>query len=689
MGYVPQICKRNHMFERLLMRTIFILFVLITQAMLQATANAEEVTPETYIRAEVDFALADFQKNAGGKVNEFFYITKPTPLDEQTVVRMNRDTLYAGAVVDTEGGATVTIPEFPDDRYFSVFIVDNDHYAPVVFYEPGTHKIPGDTKYVAVIQRIQLMDPSDPKDVTLVNKLQKSIKIEASSADPFPKPRWDKESMLRLRAEYEKEFQNFDQYEPDWMGPRGKVNEKTRHLAVAGALFLFPEKDAVYINYTGPADASKCYEATYEVPDNDAFWSITVYGDDGFMKSDDNIVNDRNVKLNNDGTFTVHFGSAEACGDKPNRVDITDGWNFLMRVYRPGPSILKREYELPAVQVVGASGKELSYAKERNAEGEIVVDESNFTIAETDRYFVDHSKEHEVNTFRHSREMSSVDNQFVVRENRDVMYSHAVVDISNGATLINPAWDVFSVIQVIDENQYTIASIYPGEQQTFTPHDVALGNHLFLNMRTGVRSLDEKGFAEAHKHQDSVRIEANSAKPYQAKGFEKKSLDETRARLKARMAEADKPEFYFGMKDEVEPTQFLIASAVGIFGLPIGDAAYLNTIQPTGEAKAGAPSRITLPVPPLNFDKGGFFSVTTYDSKGWIAKKNFALNNNTAKPNEDGSYTFHFNCPGKPNNIDVVDDWTMLIRLYAPTSKEAIMKYMKDAEKNIRVELVE
>jgi hypothetical protein len=671
------------------MRTVLALSVLVIQAMIYANANAEEVIPETYIRAEVDFALADFQKNAGGKVNEFFYITKPTPLNEQTVVRMNRDTLYAGAVVDTEGGATVTIPEFPDDRYFSVFIVDNDHYAPVVFYEPGTHKIPGDTKYVAVIQRIQLMDPSEPGDVALVNKLQKSIEIEAASADPFPEPKWDKDSMLRLRAEYEREFQKFDQYAPDWMGPRGKVNEETRHLAVAGALFLFPEKDAVYINYTGPADPSKCYQATYKVPENDAFWSITVYGDDGFMKSDNNIVNDRNVTLNDDGTFTVHFGSAETCGDKPNRVDITKGWNFLMRIYRPGPSILRREYQLPAVEVVEDGDREVSYAKQRNDEGEIIVDESNFTIAETDRYFVDHSKEHEVNTFRHSREMSSVENQFVVRENRDVMYSHAVVDISEGATLINPAWDVFSVIQVIDENQYTIASIYPGEQRTFTPGDVALGNHLFLNMRTGVRSLDEKGFAEAHKHQDSVRIEANSARPYKAKGFEKKSLDETRARLKARMAEADKPEFYFGTKDEVEPTQFLIASAVGIFGLPIGDAAYLNTIQPTGKSKEGAPSKITLPVPPLDFDKGGFFSVTTYDSKGWIVKKNFALNNNTAKPNDDGSYTFHFNAPGKPNNIDVEKDWTMLIRLYAPKSKDAIMKYMKDAEKNIKVEPID
>lgn len=172
-----------------------------------------------------------------------------------------------------------------------------------------------------------------------------------------------------------------------------------------------------------------------------------------------------------------------------------------------------------AAPLLQAEEKNPPYVTDRNNRGEIIVDESNFTIAETDRYLVDHSKKHKVNTFRHSREMLSVENQFVVRENHDVLYSRAVVDISKGATLINPAWDVFSVIQVIDENQYTIDSIYPAEQKTFAPKDVALGSHLFLNMRTGVRSLDEKGFAEAQKHQNSLRIEANSAKPYKANLF--------------------------------------------------------------------------------------------------------------------------------------------------------------------------
>ena len=317
-----------------------------------AAAARDLVTPETYIRAEVDMAFSQFQKNAGSDVNRFYYIRKPTPLDAQVVVRMNLDTLYAGAVVDTEGGATLTIPEFDDGRYWSVLVIDNDHYAPVVYYEPGTYDLPDHTKYVALIQRIQVMDPADPADIATINRMQNQFVIEAASNDLFPAPAWDTESMLALRAGYETEFQAFDQYEADWMGPRGAVNEQTRHLAVAGAWGLFPEKDAVYINYAGPPSPDACYTATYEVPPNDAFWSITVYGADGFMKSENAIVNDRNVTLNGDGTFTVHYGAAEHCGDQPNRVDITEGWNFLMRIYRPGEAVLAREYILPDVTKV-------------------------------------------------------------------------------------------------------------------------------------------------------------------------------------------------------------------------------------------------------------------------------------------------------------------------------------------------
>lgn len=314
-------------------------------------AKGETVTRKTYIRAETDRTFRNIAAQAGG-VNQWFYIRNPTPLDNQTVVRMNRDTLYSASIVDTSKGATVTIPKMPKGRLMSVLLVDNDHYAPAVYYDAGTYTLPTDTKYLAVVVRTQVFDPNDPAEIALVNKLQDGVKVKAASADPLPPFQWDMDSLKGLTAQYEKEASSYPSYK-GMMGPRGKVDEQTRHLAAAAAWGLNPEWDATYLNYNGGFDASPCRKATYKVPENKAFWSITVYGADGYMKTDRNIVNSSSVKLDRDGRFTVHYGSEAQCGKQANRVDVTDGWNFLMRIYRPGPSVLNGKYKLPTPQPTG------------------------------------------------------------------------------------------------------------------------------------------------------------------------------------------------------------------------------------------------------------------------------------------------------------------------------------------------
>jgi len=308
------------------------------------------VTPETYIRAESDRQFGVVAKMAGG-VNRFYHFRRPTPLDKQNVVRMNRDTLYSMGIVDTSKGATITVPELPKDRYVSVYLADNDHYCPFVIYSAGTHELPRDTKYLGVGVRIQGFNPKDENEIALINKLQDQFIIKANSAEPLPEFKWDLRSLKDLTDQYEKDSTRYSSWK-GMMGPRGKVDEKSRHVAAAAAWGLFPEWDATYLNYSGGHDYRVCHQATYQVPENQAFWSITVYGNDAFMKSDNNIVNSSNVKLNADGTFTVYFGSKERCGDVPNRLDVTEGWNFLMRVYRPGASVLDGSYKLPKAVAV-------------------------------------------------------------------------------------------------------------------------------------------------------------------------------------------------------------------------------------------------------------------------------------------------------------------------------------------------
>lgn len=327
------------------------LLVLALSAAQAQSAGSKTVTPDTFIRAETDNMYAAMIENAGG-TNTFFHFREPTPLDKQTVVRMNRDVLYSGGVFDAKDGITINFPQLPDDRYASVYIIDNDHYVVDIIHEPGTHTVKGDTRFLYVIVRIQLKDPASEQDVALVNSLQDQFKVTSKTGGDFPGFLWDRKSLDALRSEYEQGSKKFDSW-AGMMGKRGEVNEETRHYAAAAAWGLLPEYEATYLNYLPPsASADKCYSARYQVPENEGFWSITVYGNDGFMKSDNNVFNAANTKLNDDGTFTAYFGSEAACGKVANRVDTSDGWNFLFRIYRPGKSVLDGSYTLPDVKEV-------------------------------------------------------------------------------------------------------------------------------------------------------------------------------------------------------------------------------------------------------------------------------------------------------------------------------------------------
>lgn len=328
----------------------FVVCLLMTQSF-ALFAHSIKVTPDTFIRAETDNMFAAMAKNAGG-TNRFYHFRKPTPLDKQTVVRMNLDVLYSGGVFDGKKGIVIDFPEVPTDRYVSVFILDNEHYMVDLLHKPGKYTIKGETQFLYVIIRIQLKQPNDVAEVKMVNQLQDQFKITSINNQEFFGLHWDRNTLNALRNQYQKEAKTkFSSYS-GMMGKRGEVNEKTRHIAAAGGWGLLPDSEATYFSYAGPDDADSCYVGNYKVPDNKGFWSMTLYGEDGFMKSDNSLLNASNVIFNKDGSFDAHFGSKDKCGDVKNRLDISSGWNFLMRVYRPGDSVLAGDYTFPKVKKV-------------------------------------------------------------------------------------------------------------------------------------------------------------------------------------------------------------------------------------------------------------------------------------------------------------------------------------------------
>ncbi|WP_205700316.1 DUF1254 domain-containing protein [Crenobacter intestini] len=84
------------------------------------------VNIDNFTRAETAFQIDRMLKITGG-VNRWHHNRTPTPIDQQNVIRMNRDTLYSFALVDISKGATLTLPE-AGQRYRSVMVINEDHY---------------------------------------------------------------------------------------------------------------------------------------------------------------------------------------------------------------------------------------------------------------------------------------------------------------------------------------------------------------------------------------------------------------------------------------------------------------------------------------------------------------------------------------------------------------------------------
>jgi hypothetical protein len=94
-----------------------------------------KVNADNFALAETHRMMAGLQRDAGG-VNQFSHNREPAAIDKQTVIRMNRDTLYSFAVVDISAGATLTVPD-AGKRYLSVMIINEDHYINQVFHDAG------------------------------------------------------------------------------------------------------------------------------------------------------------------------------------------------------------------------------------------------------------------------------------------------------------------------------------------------------------------------------------------------------------------------------------------------------------------------------------------------------------------------------------------------------------------------
>lgn len=319
-----------------------------------ASTYAEEapiVTADNYVRAESDFQMKGYIENFDcfGKLT---HSRKPYDVENQVTVRGNRDTLYSFGVFDLTSPLTITLPD-NKGRYQSLMVVNQDHSLASA-YGPKTVTLTQDnvgTRYVILTVRT-FMNPNDENDLKQAYQLQDSVRVEQADIGKFEVPNWKIEEVEQMRETINVVASTVT----DTSRMFGKKEELDPVYWMLGAALGWgglPAEAATYVNVVPEKnDGKTAYTLTAKDVPVDAFWSVTLYDEEGWMPANKyNAYSYNNVtaKKDQDGSVTIHFG-----GDpqQPNFLPIVPGWNYIVRLYRPKKEILDGSWTFPGPQAV-------------------------------------------------------------------------------------------------------------------------------------------------------------------------------------------------------------------------------------------------------------------------------------------------------------------------------------------------
>ena len=335
---------------------ILLAIMLVAASVTASTAQdqAKPVTIDNFIRAESELYFSAVALKEGG-FGKFEHKRELSPIDLQTVVRQNRDTLYSAAVFDLDAGpVTITLPD-AGKRLMSMQLISQDQYTHPAIYEAGRHTITREmigTRYVLVGVRT-LVDPANPKDMEQARALQDGLKVEQKSPGTFEVPKWDPVSQNKVRDALIVLSTTLTDTSRAF-GLKGEVDQVQRLISAAATWGGNPRKDATYVNFTPPKNDGKTfYTLTVKDVPVDGFWSVSVYNAEGYFQKnnlDAYSLNNITARKSADGSVTIQFGWCD--GKTPNCLPIMPDWNYTVRLYRPRKEILDGTWKFPEAQPV-------------------------------------------------------------------------------------------------------------------------------------------------------------------------------------------------------------------------------------------------------------------------------------------------------------------------------------------------
>lgn len=287
----------------------------------------------------------------------------------------------------------------------------------------------------------------------------------------------------------------------------------------------------------------------------------------------------------------------------------------------------------------------------------------NFARAETHYYMSRFVADGAFGQFTHARQMVDVNEQIVVGTNFDALNSFVVLDLSAPATIYMPdPGDRFQSLMCINEEHSIKPTMYGPGAFTLT-QDGYGSRYVVCFMRTFADPRVPADLLAANALQDSVRVEQVSKGSFDVPNWDTESLDSVRFHLSELAKTKGSLRDFFGEKENLEPLNHLMGTALGWGGNPPQAAVYDLVIPEQNDGTTAHVLNIPTEVP-----LDSFWSITVYDQMQFVKPNDehvYSFNSTTAEPNPDGSYTITFGGDGV-NNFPIFPGWQYAVRMYRP-----------------------
>lgn len=135
-------------------------------------------------------------------------------------------------------------------------------------------------------------------------------------------------------------------------GTREDVDAIRHLIGCAAGWGGLPTSEATYVGVDPGVPAGDYDLAFTDVP-VDAFWSVSVYNARGFFEKnakDLYTVNSVTAERANDGSITVRLIASTEGQIPANAIVTPEGWNYLIRLYRPRAEILDGRWKPPKLE---------------------------------------------------------------------------------------------------------------------------------------------------------------------------------------------------------------------------------------------------------------------------------------------------------------------------------------------------